>query len=70
MACHAVLEDVPRQVKALGQETAFFSTNCGMQEPLIKGVIDLAVDAVDEELGGRADRRETIRGSGANDPPS
>jgi hypothetical protein len=34
-----VLEDVPRQVTRYGQETAFFSTNCGMQEPLIKSVL-------------------------------
>jgi hypothetical protein len=31
---------VPRQVKAHGTDTAFFSTNCGMQEPLIKAVLD------------------------------
>jgi hypothetical protein len=34
-----VLEDAPRQVGALGKETAFFSTNCGMQEPLIKSIV-------------------------------
>jgi hypothetical protein len=34
-----VLEDQPRQVKKLGAETAFFSTNCGMQEPLIRSVL-------------------------------
>ncbi|NLY44781.1 MAG: DUF3798 domain-containing protein [Tissierella sp.] len=31
-----ILEDVPRQVENYGANTAFFSTNCGMQEPLIK----------------------------------
>ncbi|MDI9503067.1 MAG: DUF3798 domain-containing protein [Bacillota bacterium] len=31
-----ILEDVPRQVANYGKNTAFFSTNCGMQEPLIK----------------------------------
>ncbi|MDR7869274.1 MAG: DUF3798 domain-containing protein [Tissierellaceae bacterium] len=31
-----ILEDVPRQVDKYGENTAFFSTNCGMQEPLIK----------------------------------
>ena len=31
-----ILEDVPRQVENYGPNTAFFSTNCGMQEPLIK----------------------------------
>ncbi len=34
-----VLEDVPRQVKKLGPQTAFFSTNCGMQDPLIRSVL-------------------------------
>jgi hypothetical protein len=34
-----VLEDVPREVKKYGQNTAFFSTNCGMQEPLIRSVL-------------------------------
>lgn len=35
-----ILEDVPRKVKELGPETAFFSTNCSMQEPLIKSVLE------------------------------
>jgi hypothetical protein len=34
-----VLEDQPREVKKYGGKTAFFSTNCGMQEPLIKSVL-------------------------------
>jgi hypothetical protein len=34
-----VLEDVPREIQKLGGKTAFFSTNCGMQEPLIKSVL-------------------------------
>jgi len=34
-----ILEDVPRQVEQYGKETAFFNTNCGMQEPLIKAVM-------------------------------
>jgi hypothetical protein len=34
-----VLEDVPRQLARLGPETAFFSTNCGMQEPMIRAVL-------------------------------
>lgn len=34
-----ILEDVPRKVKELGKDTAFFSTNCAMQEPLIKSVL-------------------------------
>jgi hypothetical protein len=34
-----VLEDVPREVKKYGGQTAFFSTNCGMQDPLIRSVL-------------------------------
>ncbi|MEK7329552.1 MAG: DUF3798 domain-containing protein [Candidatus Eisenbacteria bacterium] len=34
-----VLEDVPREVKKYGPQTAFFSTNCGMQDPLIRSVL-------------------------------
>jgi hypothetical protein len=30
-----ILENVPRWIDELGPNTAFFSTNCGMQEPLI-----------------------------------
>ena len=30
-----ILEDVPRQVERHGKDIALFSTNCGMQEPLI-----------------------------------
>lgn len=35
-----MIEDVPRQVDKYGQNTAFFNTNCGMQEPLIKTVLE------------------------------
>lgn len=35
-----ILEDVPRQVETYGENTAFFSTNCSMQEPLIRSVIE------------------------------
>jgi len=35
-----ILEDVPRKVVELGADTAFFSTNCSMQEPLIKAVLE------------------------------
>lgn len=35
-----ILEDVPREVEKYGQDTAFFSTNCGMQEPLIRSTVD------------------------------
>ncbi len=36
-----ILEDVPRQVDKYGKDTAFFSTNCSMQEPLIKQTLEL-----------------------------
>ena len=35
-----ILEDVPKRVARYGADTAFFSTNCGMQIPLIKAVVD------------------------------
>lgn len=35
-----ILEDVPKQVAKYGKDTAFFSTNCAMQEPLIKSVME------------------------------
>lgn len=35
-----ILEDVPRQVDTYGANTAFFSTNCGMQEPMIKQALE------------------------------
>ncbi|WP_461614616.1 DUF3798 domain-containing protein [Clostridium sp. Marseille-QA1073] len=34
-----ILEDVPRKIKEFGKDTAFFSTNCAMQEPLIKSTL-------------------------------
>jgi len=34
-----VLEDVPRELKTYGGKTAFFSTNCGMMDPMIKAVV-------------------------------
>jgi len=34
-----VLEDVPRELKQYGPKTAFFSTNCGMMDPMIKSVL-------------------------------
>lgn len=34
-----ILEDVPRQLARFGPETAFFSTNDGMQEPLIRALL-------------------------------
>ncbi|HCX78922.1 MAG TPA: hypothetical protein DG577_05900, partial [Firmicutes bacterium] len=35
-----ILEDVPRQIEQYGKDTAFFSTNCSMQEPLIRSVLE------------------------------
>jgi hypothetical protein len=35
-----ILEDVPKMVAKYGKDTAFFSTNCSMQIPLIKAVVD------------------------------
>lgn len=35
-----ILEDVPRQVEKYGKDTVFFTTNCGMQEPLIRSVFE------------------------------
>jgi hypothetical protein len=35
-----ILEDVPREIAQYGKNTAFFATNCGMQEPLIRSVMD------------------------------
>lgn len=34
-----IMEDVPRKIKEHGKDTAFFGTNCSMQEPMIKQVI-------------------------------
>lgn len=31
-----ILEDIPRKIEEYGKDTCFFSTNCAMQEPLIK----------------------------------
>lgn len=35
-----ILEDVPKMVAEYGKDTAFFSTNCAMQTPLIKACVD------------------------------
>ncbi|MDW7669609.1 MAG: DUF3798 domain-containing protein [Bacillota bacterium] len=35
-----ILEDVPKQVDKYGKDTAFFSTNCSQQPPLIKAIYD------------------------------
>jgi len=35
-----IIEDVPRKIAEYGPDTAFYATNCSMQEPLIRGVIE------------------------------
>lgn len=35
-----ILEDVPRKVAEYGKDTAFFGTNCAMQEPMIKAIVE------------------------------
>ncbi|MCL2767128.1 MAG: DUF3798 domain-containing protein [Synergistaceae bacterium] len=35
-----IMEDVPKKVAKYGKDTAFFSSNCTMQVPLIKAVMD------------------------------
>ncbi len=35
-----ILEDVPRMIEKYGKDTAFFSTNCSMQVPLIQSIAD------------------------------
>lgn len=35
-----ILEDVPREIGTYGKDTAFFSTNCAMQEPLIRSILE------------------------------
>ncbi len=44
-----VLEDVPREIAKFGPKTAFFSTNCGMQEPMIKSVLTSKAGYVPEQ---------------------
>jgi ABC-type glycerol-3-phosphate transport system substrate-binding protein len=34
-----ITEDVPREIRQHGEKTGFFSTNCGMQDPLIRTVL-------------------------------
>ncbi|HHU70708.1 MAG TPA: DUF3798 domain-containing protein [Clostridiales bacterium] len=35
-----IIENVPEYVKQYGEDTAFFSTNCAMQEPLIRTIAE------------------------------
>jgi len=39
-ALQFIIEDVPKHVAKYGDDTAFFATNCRLQAPLIKAVID------------------------------
>ena len=39
-ALQFILGDVPRRTSEYGEDTAFYSTNCFLQEPLIKAVMD------------------------------
>jgi hypothetical protein len=39
-AQQVVLEEIPKLVNQYGKDTAFFCTNCGLQIPLIKAVVD------------------------------
>lgn len=34
-----MMEDVPKMIAQYGEDTAFYCTNCGLQEPLIKQVV-------------------------------
>lgn len=38
-----IVEDLPKKLEEYGPKTAFFSTNCGLQEPLIRGVLELGM---------------------------
>lgn len=35
-----MLEDVPKMIDKYGEDTAFYATNCGLQEPLIKSIVE------------------------------
>ncbi|HEY8363140.1 MAG TPA: DUF3798 domain-containing protein [Tissierellaceae bacterium] len=35
-----ILEDIPREIEKYGKDTAFFGTNCAMQEPMIKQTLE------------------------------
>ena len=35
-----ILEDIPKKVQQYGKDTAFFSTNCSMQVPLIQAAVE------------------------------
>ena len=39
-AQQVMLEEIPKLIKHYGEDTAFFCTNCGLQIPLIRAVVD------------------------------
>lgn len=43
-----ILEDIPRQVEKYGPDTAFYTTNVGMMEPIIKSAIENKAIVADE----------------------
>jgi uncharacterized protein DUF3798 len=45
-----ILEDVPREVNKLGRQTAFYTTNDGMQEPLIKAILQYGGIFVEQDV--------------------
>ena len=45
-----ILEDVPREVQKLGKQTAFYTTNDGMQEPLIKSIVATGAYFVEQDV--------------------
>ncbi len=38
-----IVDDLPKKLAEYGKDTAFFSTNCGLQEPLIRGIAELGM---------------------------
>lgn len=38
-----IVDDLPKKLAEYGTDTAFFSTNCGLQEPLIRGIAELGM---------------------------
>lgn len=45
-----ILEDVPREVQKYGKQTAFYTTNDGMQEPLIKSILQSGGYFVEQDV--------------------
>ena len=63
-----IFEDVPRELAKYGPKTAFFSTNDGMQEPLIKAVLN-AKQGYFVEQSGPAPTAGYPAALGLNIPP-